>query len=117
METNDIQSSSCITLWRQVTPDMLAVAELRQICAMRGSGKKSRGGSLRVTFSHHYAVLFRVPTWGLVFLLWPKWHPKLEPWKNYPHAKMAQQLEVHSLGMVGAQASMCSKGPDISISL
>ena len=66
METNDIQSSSCITLWRQVTPDMLAVAELRQICAMRGSGKKSRAGSLRVTFSHHYAVLFRVPTWGLV---------------------------------------------------
>ena len=70
METNDIQSSSCITLWRQVTPDMLAVAELRQICAMRGSGKKSRAGSLCVKFSHHYAVLFRVPTWGLVFFVW-----------------------------------------------
>jgi len=74
METNDIQSSSCITLWRQVTPDMLAVAELRQICAMRGSGKKRRGGSLCVTFSHHYAVLFRVPTWGLVFSDWNFWH-------------------------------------------
>ena len=34
--------------------------------------KKSRAGSLRVTFSHHYAVLFRVPTWGLVF--WLKCH-------------------------------------------
>ena len=32
-----------------------------------GVGKKSRAASLRVTFSHHYAVLFRVPTWGLVF--------------------------------------------------
>ena len=31
-----------------------------------GVEKKSRAGSLRVTFSHHYAVLFRVPTWGLV---------------------------------------------------
>ena len=34
-----------------------------------GVEKKSRAGSLRVTFSHHYAVLFRVPTWGLVTLL------------------------------------------------
>ena len=28
-------------------------------------------GSFRVTFSHHYAVLFRVPTWGLVACFCP----------------------------------------------
>ena len=33
-----------------------------------GVEKKSRAASLRVTFSHHYAVLFRVPTWGLVLV-------------------------------------------------
>ena len=60
METSDIQSSSCITLWRQVTPDMLAVAELRQICAMRGSGKKSRAGSLRVKLGSS----FDAPSWN-----------------------------------------------------
>ena len=36
-----------------------------------GVEKKSRAGSLRVKFSHHYAVLFRVPTWvGSSFYLY-----------------------------------------------